>query len=498
MNSSPVISTTVQNAGNMQTLSSASSMWINKLKIVGSGHNWAVAPCEPFYLMGTEPPAPDAALTGAKNLIEHYGLANSYQKYCSRPLREELSAFLPHLSGNVDVPASTDGSGLLALIERPPIRGKELRKFAPGQLDQAFRLHPGPLPAEYAALFAAAPQSRNPSRTGTGGGQPPDSTNASLCTAPGSRMPATAAPGLSGMGNAYPPRRRRRYEAARGLSGNPGSSGGAGSATTAFGPSGHPTNPFFPGPPPAPVSALVAHGQVPSAPPSSSSSNSSTLQLSHVHSHLPHQPHLAPTGTSTVPSQPPTSVLAVDTGSGSSSRSVVDLPPGLIPVSAPVPSHFQSGPLNSDQSTAPPPPPPPLLAPVHGTTVPLNPRPTTSTGYQGGSDSLGSYPTQPGISAPPVLHSVHPPNVTLASPGTSSQHHYHHHHHHHQFGSSHVPIQPGTEVQSYGRWSSPGRGGSSPPSPDACRARRSEGGLDAERRNSKKKRKDKKRRKERE
>ncbi|KAA0189486.1 ATP dependent RNA helicase DHX35 [Fasciolopsis buskii] len=100
----------------MQTPSSGSSMWINKLKIVGSGHNWAVAPCEPFYLMGTEPPAPDAALTGAKNLIEHYGLASSYQKYCSRPLREELSAFLPYLSGNVDVPASTDGSGLLVSL----------------------------------------------------------------------------------------------------------------------------------------------------------------------------------------------------------------------------------------------------------------------------------------------------------------------------------------------------------------------------------------------
>ncbi|VDP91410.1 unnamed protein product [Echinostoma caproni] len=105
----------------MQTPNSGSSMRINKLKIVGSGQNWAVAPCEPFYLMGTEPPAPDAALTGAKNLIEHYGLANSYQKYCSRPLRKELSAFLPYLSGNVDVPASTDGSGLLVRSYGPKV-----------------------------------------------------------------------------------------------------------------------------------------------------------------------------------------------------------------------------------------------------------------------------------------------------------------------------------------------------------------------------------------
>ncbi|KAA0192301.1 ATP dependent RNA helicase DHX35, partial [Fasciolopsis buskii] len=390
-----------------------------------------------------------------------------------------------------------------ALIERPPIRGKELRKFAPGQLEQAFRLHPGPLPAEYAALFAAAPQSRNSNRIGTGAGQASDPSNPSLCTAPGSRMPATAAPGLGGMGNAYPPRRRRRYEAARGLSGNPGSSGSASSVTTTFGPSGHPANPFFPGPPPAPVSALIAHGQIPSAPPSSSS-NSSTLQSSHVHSHLSNQSHMAPTSiSSNAPSQPPSSSLPMDTGSGSTNRTVVDLPPGLIPVSAPVSSHVQSsGSLNCDQSAAPPPPPPPpppLLAPVHGSTVPLNPRPTTGTSYQSGSDSLSSYPNQQGISVPPVLHSVQPSSVTLASPGTSSHHYHHHHqHHHHQFGSGHTAMQPGAESQSYyGRWSSPGRG-SSPSSPDAYRARRSEGVLDGERRNSKKKRKDKKRRKERE
>ncbi|KAF5394233.1 Mediator of RNA polymerase II transcription subunit 19 [Paragonimus heterotremus] len=116
MNSSPrsSASTLVNPTGaTTQPNSTGSSMWINKLKIVGSGQNWAVAPCEPFYLMGTEPPAPDAALTGAKNLIEHYGLGNAYQKFCSKPLREELSAFLPHLSGNVDVPASADGSGLM-------------------------------------------------------------------------------------------------------------------------------------------------------------------------------------------------------------------------------------------------------------------------------------------------------------------------------------------------------------------------------------------------
>ncbi|TPP62335.1 hypothetical protein FGIG_02535 [Fasciola gigantica] len=295
-------------------------------------------------------------------------------------------------------------------------------------------------------------------------------------------MPATAAPGLSGMGNAYPPRRRRRYEAApRIFPGNQAASR-CGSATTAFGPSGHPTNPFFPGPPPAPVSALVAHGQVPSGPPSSSSSNSSTLQLSHVHSHLPHQPQFV----STVPSNCPIATTHI---CASSRHSPPLLPRRSWLTYSPVYTRYLAHSFSFSKYTT-------NLRPVYCTTTasttvvgscswnhsPAQSSSTTGTGYQGGSDSLGSYPTQPGISAPPVLHSVHPPNVTLASPGTSSQHHYHHHHHHHRFGSSHVPMQPGTEVQSYGRWSSPGRGGSSPPSPDACRARRSEGGLDAERR----------------
>merc|ERR1712113_587508 len=121
-----------------------SSTWINKLKIVGSGQNWAVAPCEPFYLMGTQRSQTECALTGAKNLIEHYGLESAYQKFCSRRLREELSGFLSHLTGNIDVPASADGSGLMSLIERPPILGKELSTFNDSTLELSLRLHPGP------------------------------------------------------------------------------------------------------------------------------------------------------------------------------------------------------------------------------------------------------------------------------------------------------------------------------------------------------------------
>ncbi|VDK20379.1 unnamed protein product [Taenia asiatica] len=128
----------------------------NKIKIVGTGTNRSVAPCEPFYLLDTEWPMAENQITGATNLIEHYGLKNAYQKYFRGNLKDELSGFLPHLSGNVNMPASADDSGLMGLIERPPIRGKELTIFPASQLDPAVRLHTGQLPQEYMALFMAA------------------------------------------------------------------------------------------------------------------------------------------------------------------------------------------------------------------------------------------------------------------------------------------------------------------------------------------------------
>lgn len=85
----------------------------NKIKIVGTGTNRSVAPCEPFYLLDTEWPMTDNQITGATNLIEHYGLKNAYQKYFRGNLKDELSGFLPHLSGNVNMPASADDSGLM-------------------------------------------------------------------------------------------------------------------------------------------------------------------------------------------------------------------------------------------------------------------------------------------------------------------------------------------------------------------------------------------------
>ncbi|OON15484.1 hypothetical protein X801_08713 [Opisthorchis viverrini] len=337
-----------------------SSLWINKLKIVGSGHNWAVAPCEPFYLMGTEPPATDAELTGAKNLIEHYGLGNAYQKFCSKSLREELSAFLPHLSGNVDVPATVDGSGLMSLIERPPIRGKELRLFAPGQLDHAFRLHPGPLPQEYAALFAAAPP--NPSSKHTHRSTQPGATEAPGTNSLSSpRTPVTAGvPPFSGLS-----RRRRRTEVHRGQLGSVSNGGSLSSGVPGVPQSGS----FFPN-----------SGNI------STSSTATPLSTTSI------QPHGVQSVSSAFPSSNPPSAEPISIKS-------VELPPGLIPV-----SNQYCPPNPPTEAHKPPPPPPPLLAPVHHS-------PSNALQRSGfGSSSVPDFSASGSsvIPAPPVLHSIHP------------------------------------------------------------------------------------------
>ncbi|KAM7533133.1 hypothetical protein Aperf_G00000124624 [Anoplocephala perfoliata] len=139
-----------------------SQMFVNKIKIVGTGTNRTVTSLEPFYLLESEWNMTDDQITGATNLIDHYGLKNAYQKYFRGNLKEDLSGFLTHLSGNVNTPASNDESGLMHLIERPPIQGKSFQLFNNSQLDSAVRLHPGPLPQEFMSQFIA-PSTPNPS-----------------------------------------------------------------------------------------------------------------------------------------------------------------------------------------------------------------------------------------------------------------------------------------------------------------------------------------------
>ena len=50
------------------------------------------------FLVGTEPTDISASI----NLLGHYGLEHSYNKYFGKKVKEELSSFLPHLPGNID------------------------------------------------------------------------------------------------------------------------------------------------------------------------------------------------------------------------------------------------------------------------------------------------------------------------------------------------------------------------------------------------------------
>lgn len=51
----------------------------------------------------------ESELTGSTNLIAHYSLENSYNKFCcGKRMKDQLSAFLPNLPGNIDTPGTLD------------------------------------------------------------------------------------------------------------------------------------------------------------------------------------------------------------------------------------------------------------------------------------------------------------------------------------------------------------------------------------------------------
>jgi len=113
----------------------------------------------PFYLM-KEPPA-ESELTGATNLVSHHNLEHSYNKFCcGRKMKDQLSAFLPNLPGNIDTPGSNDDSSLRSLIERPPIVGRELLALNATQMN-AFKLHPGAIPDKYRISDQISPRKKH-------------------------------------------------------------------------------------------------------------------------------------------------------------------------------------------------------------------------------------------------------------------------------------------------------------------------------------------------
>ncbi|XP_067005389.1 mediator of RNA polymerase II transcription subunit 19 [Anabrus simplex] len=116
---------------------------------ISLGKNPSIVHSGPFYLM-KEPPG-ESELTGATNLMAHYGLEHSYNKFSGKKVKESLSSFLPNLPGMIDTPGHLDNSSLRSVIEKPPIGGKELLPLTSMQL-AGFRLHPGPLPDQYRCI----------------------------------------------------------------------------------------------------------------------------------------------------------------------------------------------------------------------------------------------------------------------------------------------------------------------------------------------------------
>jgi len=111
----------------------------------------------PFYLLKDNPTKSEQMLTGSTNMMLHYNLEHSFNKFIGRKVKDKLSAFLPSLPGNIDIPASSDqgDSSLRKVINQPPVGGKELIPLSGAQL-AGFRLHPGPLPEQYRSANSQA------------------------------------------------------------------------------------------------------------------------------------------------------------------------------------------------------------------------------------------------------------------------------------------------------------------------------------------------------
>jgi len=60
--------------------------------------------------------ADPSELTGMTNLMSYYGLEHSYSKFSSKKVKEELSAFLPTLPGNIDMSGNQDNRFVVILF----------------------------------------------------------------------------------------------------------------------------------------------------------------------------------------------------------------------------------------------------------------------------------------------------------------------------------------------------------------------------------------------
>lgn len=102
-------------------------------------------------------------VSGSANLLAHFGLEATYNKFCGgKKVKETLSSFLPDLPGYIDTVGMQDNSSLNALIERPPTT-KEIQPLSQSLLS-SFRLHAGPLPAQYKVMYQSIDSTRRKSK----------------------------------------------------------------------------------------------------------------------------------------------------------------------------------------------------------------------------------------------------------------------------------------------------------------------------------------------
>jgi len=128
---------------------------------ISLGKNPSIVHTGPFYLIKESPT--ESELTGATNLMAHYGLEHAYNKSNGRKIKDTLSSFLPHFPGKSLVwnTCLISNSGLRAVIDKPPIGGKEFLPLSSLQLS-GFRLHPGPLPEVLRnTVYTAAPKKKH-------------------------------------------------------------------------------------------------------------------------------------------------------------------------------------------------------------------------------------------------------------------------------------------------------------------------------------------------
>jgi len=143
-------------SGNVVGTSSGAGLLRTKISL--GGRKPAVV--LPFLLMKPELPAP-SPINGSMNLLTYYGFDHAWNKFCApnRKLKDELSSFLPHLPGNIDMPGNQDNSSLRSLIDKPPITGKEILPLSTSAL-AGFKLQPGPISETYRVFAGAYAPSR--------------------------------------------------------------------------------------------------------------------------------------------------------------------------------------------------------------------------------------------------------------------------------------------------------------------------------------------------